>query len=272
MFFDACGEDTDSEDIPYFIDDLLYVPIYDNDYKYDVYDKQGKKTGTVDYNVAENYYNNHEIGDFTIFSKTHEDWYDDNDDYEIDKTFGLKDLSGKVILSADYDAINGKYEGSINIKNGVVFVEIHEFDEEYKGGPDGLAIRHYGYADLKGNDTFTAEQKKRWQQSKITAMQNMSNENSETYEYDGSMEYNTNEDLSWIQGNWRCTVDVFGEPKDYRVGIADQYISVFMDGEHYYTGPYKISGDMITCKDIYLLIDRDRKVIMADRSTTMQRF
>ena len=83
---------------------------------------------------------------------------------------------------------------------------------------------------------------------------------------------NKNEDLSWIQGNWRCLINVFGEMQDYRVGIAEKYISVFMDGQHYYTGPYSVSGDMITCKDIYLLIDRDRKVIMANKSTPMYRF
>ncbi len=75
-----------------------------------------------------------------------------------------------------------------------------------------------------------------------------------------------------LQGNWKCYVDVFGVQKEYRVGISDEYITVFMAGEHYYTGPYRISGEMITYKDNYLLIDFDRHVIMADKSTDMHRF
>ena len=162
LFFDACGEGIGVDGIPYFINGLLYVPIIDESanseqsYKYDVYDKQGNRTGTVDYEIALNYYKNHETGVYTIFSKQHNDRYDDADyenDYR-DMTYGLKDLSGNVVLAADYDEINGKTEGTVKVSNGVVFVILHEYDEE-QDGPDGRIAFHYGYADLKGNDTFT---------------------------------------------------------------------------------------------------------------------
>ena len=45
-------------------------------------------------------------------------------------------------------------EGTVKVSNGVVFVILHEYDEE-QDGPDGRIAFHYGYADLKGNDTFT---------------------------------------------------------------------------------------------------------------------
>ena len=70
--------------------------------------------------------------------------------------------------------------------------------------------------------------------------------------------------------------EVFSTDKDINAEavdlFSDEYITVFMAGEHYYTGPYRISGEMITYKDNYLLIDFDRHVIMADKSTDMHRF
>ena len=157
----------------------------------------------------------------------------------------------------------------------VVLSEEKDEEEGYedKGGIGFEGTRHYyGYADTKGNDTFTAEQKERCYESKkrLIIKSERVDEDNERNNYDNSTVSNGN--LSWIQGNWKCYVDVFGVQNEYRVGISDEYITVFMAGEHYYTGPYRISGDMITYKDNYLLMDFDRHVIMADKSTDMHRF
>ena len=286
-YFDAMHYEC--EDMPYFINGKLYVPICDekgNDFKYAVYDKQGNKIQTTSLAEGEKVYQENRNGKYSIFSKEHR--VTEQGNYS---TIGLKDSVGKEVLSADYMLINGHASGTTNFSNGVVLVVLSEEideEEEYedKGGIISEGTRYYyGYADMKGNDTFSAEQKERCYESKKTSIIK-SEQISEDDDYviskdsiildDENDNYNNSTashgNLSWIQGNWKCYVDVFGVQKEYRVGISDEYITVFMAGEHYYTGPYRISGEMITYKDNYLLIDFDRHVIMADKSTDMHRF
>ena len=286
-YFDAMHYEC--EDMPYFINGKLYVPIHDekgNDFKYAVYDKQGNKIQTTSLAEGEKVYQKNRNGKYSIFSEEHR-----VTEQGIYSTVGLKDSIGKEVLSADYEKINGLASGTTNFSNGVVLVVLSEEideEEEYedKGGIVSEETRYYyGYADMKGNDTFSAEQKERCYESKKTSIIK-SEQISEDDDYviskdsiildDENDNYNNSTashgNLSWIQGNWKCYVDVFGVQKEYRVGISDEYITVFMAGEHYYTGPYRISGEMITYKDNYLLIDFDRHVIMADKSTDMHRF
>lgn len=286
-YFDAMHYEC--EDMPYFINGKLYVPIQDDkgyDFKYAVYDKQGNKIQTTSLAEGEKVYQENRNGKYSIFSKEHR--VTEQGNYS---TVGLKDSIGKEVLSADYMLINGLASGTTNFSNGVVLVVLSEEideEEEYedKGGIISEGTRYYyGYADMKGNDTFSAEQKERCYESKKTSIIK-SEQISEDDDYviskdsiildDENDNYNNSKvshgNLSWIQGNWKCYVDVFGVQKEYRVGISDEYITVFMAGEHYYTGPYRISGEMITYKDNYLLIDFDRHVIMADKSTDMHRF
>ena len=286
-YFDAMHYEC--EDMPYFINGKLYVPICDekgNDFKYAVYDKQGNKIQTTSLAEGEKVYQENRNGKYSIFSEEHR--VTEQGNYS---TIGLKDSVGKEVLSADYMLINGHASGTTNFSNGVVLVVLSEEideEEEYedKGGIISEGTRYYyGYADMKGNDTFSAEQKERCYESKKTSIIK-SEQISEDDDYviskdsiildDENDNYNNSKvshgNLSWIQGNWKCYVDVFGVQKEYRVGISDEYITVFMAGEHYYTGPYRISGEMITYKDNYLLIDFDRHVIMADKSTDMHRF
>lgn len=189
-------------------------------------------------------------------------------------TIGLKDVDGNIVIPAQYDRVYTHFS------NGVFLVAL--FDDEN--------WTNWGYADLKGNDTFTDDVRKKCADSKKFEEENENdNDNvngdfseSEWEEiqaqrmHDRAMQYEednpSSEDLSWIQGNWKCYVDVFGEQKEERVGISSEYITVFLDGKHYYTGPYEIHDDMLTFKDLYLLIDRNRKVIMADKNTDMYRF
>ena len=230
--------------IPYYIDGKMYVPTDDNGYKYRIYDKKGNITGTVDSEVGDNYYKNHQIGDYTIFSMTH-DRYDEIDSYQRDETYGLKDISGKIVIAADYDDMQGHREGTIKISNGVVLVALTEYDENYDGGEDGHTIYHYGYADLKGKDTFTAEQKRRWRQSKIDAMKSFDEEGIGTNEYDnnsasnehyGSDSGSSSAAPQWVQGTWThdVTAPMVGVVASYRVEINGNTLTFYRNGEFKY--------------------------------------
>lgn len=72
--------------------------------------------------------------------------------------------------------INGVASGTTNFSNGVVLVVLSEEideEEEYedKGGIVSEGTRYYyGYADMKGNDSFSAELKERCYESKKTSI------------------------------------------------------------------------------------------------------
>lgn len=282
--FDAMQHE--SGDMPYFVDGKLYVPFFEEtgEVKFTVYDRQGNKTHNVSQAVAIDYYKQHELGDYTTFNTEIEDA---NGYPDIQR--GVKDAKGNIIVKPQYDYVfthspfdtdwlDNDYKHKID--NGVVLVALLEENNESPLSSKGV-VTHYAYVDLNGKDTFTKDVKKKCAESKIITDDSNDDLHEGDWEeiqaqrlHDRAMEYERQEaeELSWIQGNWRCMVDVFGVQQEYRVSISGEYITVYMDGEHYYTGPYKISDDMLTCKDIYLLIDRDRKVIKADKSTTMHRF
>ena len=162
------------EDMPYFINGKLYVPIRDekgNDFKYAVYDKQGNKIQTTSLAEGEKVYQENRNGKYSIFSEEHR--VTEQGNYS---TVGLKDSIGKEVLSADYMLINGVASGTTNFSNGVVLVVLSEEideEEEYedKGGIVSEGTRYYyGYADMKGNDSFSAELKERCYESKKTSI------------------------------------------------------------------------------------------------------
>lgn len=171
-YFDAMHYEC--EDMPYFINGKLYVPIRDekgNDFKYAVYDKQGNKIQTTSLAEGEKVYQENRNGKYSIFSEEHR--VTEQGNYS---TVGLKDSIGKEVLSADYMLINGLASGTTNFSNGVVLVVLSEEideEEEYedKGGIVSEGTRYYyGYADMKGNDSFSAELKERCYESKKTSI------------------------------------------------------------------------------------------------------
>ena len=171
-YFDAMHYEC--EDMPYFINGKLYVPIQDDkgyDFKYAVYDKQGNKIQTTSLAEGKKVYQENRNGKYSIFSEEHR--VTEQANYS---TVGLKDSIGKEVLSADYMLINGHASGTTNFSNGVVLVVLSEEideEEEYedKGGIISEGTRYYyGYADMKGNDTFAAEQKERCYESKKTSI------------------------------------------------------------------------------------------------------
>ena len=247
FYLDANGYGMDSDDMPYFIEGKLYVITHNGDeFKYDIYDKQGNKTGSVDYEIGNNFYKNHQTGEYTLFSKSHDDRYDESDSNNKDQTYGLKNLSGKVIIPPDYDEINGQRDGTVKISNGVVLVAITEYDENYDGGEDGNTKYHWGYADLKGNDTFTTEEKNRWYQSKKSAKQNTSNEKPE-----------------WLQGRW---IGSTASGNSVEVIIEGDVFTEKIEGQVTYSGSYDFNGDMLIYDNAsaFWPVDKDSKALTLD--------
>ena len=94
--------------------------------------------------------------------------------------WGLKDSHGNVLIPAEYDHL-GIYiypDDPIDLSNGVVPVALEEFEESksissiprwgifYSGG----GKTYYGYADLKGNDTFPKGLKARCKKARQRAI------------------------------------------------------------------------------------------------------
>ena len=100
--------------------------------------------------------------------------------------WGLKDSHGKVLIPAEYDHVgiyiypNDMYsDNPIDLSNGVVPVSLEEFEKSkglffwprfrffYSGG----GKTYYGYADLKGHDTFPKGLKERCEKARQRAIQ-----------------------------------------------------------------------------------------------------
>ncbi len=228
----------DSEQMPYFKNGKIYVDkILNNQYKCEIYDKLGKKTGTVDWEEGERFYKEGN-GEYTIFKNTQND--------EV----GLKDPSGNIVLSAEYSSINGLSKGKTDFNNGVVLAVLCEVDvdeEDYNdyGGILREGSRYfYGYADLKGNDTFTAEQKRRCRQSKSrTENTNDYDFNTANYE-DYESESSASSTPQWVQGTWThdVTAPMVGVVASYRVEISGNTLTFYRNGEFQYC-------DNITCQN-----------------------
>lgn len=216
----------DSEEMPYFKNGKIYVDkILNNQYKYEIYDKLGKKTGSVDWEEGERYYKKGN-GEYTIFENTQ----------NAGQTVGLKDSSGNIVLPADYNSINGLREGKTDFNNGVVLAVLCEADvdeEEYYDGGGILSEGgryFYGYADLKGNDTFSAEQKRRCAGSETASIQSTEGSSSQS-----------NVRPDWLQGRW--TADHNGHPLE--VIIEGDRLTFKVDGHISYNGTYEYNGNML---------------------------
>lgn len=87
----------------------------------------------------------------------------------------------------------------------------------------------------------------------------------------------SDEDLSWLDGNWRYQMTVYGSTNEIRVGISGNTIVVLIDGECYYMGDFSIDGNTLRYNSRngssdYLIIDRTNKYLMVDENNRMDRF
>lgn len=160
------------EEMPYFVDGKIYVPTKDD--KYQIYDTKGTKLEVVDPKIRESIYRHHEGAKHKVFN----DYFDISEKLDLGiSKFGLKDSIGNILISAKYDFIadngysgDGEWFGCIS--NGVVLVVLEELDEDYFIPLIGEKEKdHYGYADLKGNDTFSEQLKSLCQKAEQKAIQ-----------------------------------------------------------------------------------------------------
>lgn len=166
------GPEVTSEFLPVFYQGIVSVPMEPD--KFAVYDKQGNKTKDINQETKDDLEKQSDMKPYTVFAK--ENGSDESYQYN---TVGLKDDSGKEIIPAIYDGIDNVGIGErIDVPNGVVLVVLDEIGEDaIEGYGDELdspnTKHHYGYVDLKGNDTFTNEVKQKCKQSKDNASQSL---------------------------------------------------------------------------------------------------
>ena len=166
-----------SKDFPKFRDGFAYVnDDFNTVSKYTKYDKQGKKCGTISENELPEYrlIREDELGIFELYT-VH---------------MGLKGKDGNVLIKPYYSLI-GTYDAYTiaQVSNGVVLVMLVEFSKY-----DNNVIYHYGYADLKGHDTFSKEIKEKVNKSREVFYQQLQEEESlqEGDEDGGSSSYSSN--------------------------------------------------------------------------------
>ena len=166
----------DSHDLPYFLNGKIYVPVLQSErYVRDVYDKQGNKLETITKEAAD-----------SILSKSiscpQEVFFEETncvgevEDRVCRDKYGVKDSVGNVIVAAKYDYIVFDYgeKWMPCLSNGVMLVVLEELDDnQFEGDSDSKPIKkHYGYANLRGNDTFSESIKQKCQSSEQKAMDN----------------------------------------------------------------------------------------------------
>ncbi len=271
------GSELEAKLLPKYNQGELYVPVDLSTSA--VYDSNGMKRRTADY-----YDKMVTAGKYIVATEDGEGEF-----FKV----GLRNANGKMVIPAIYDGVNDTGFGeNTEVSNGVVLVMLQELgDDVYEGPGDALESSdtkyYYGYADLKGNDTFSERIKSRCRKANDRAVNKILSQRADeaeaaidaavSYDYDGGSAYSANEDLSWLEGNWRYQMRAYGEVLEMRVGISGETIAVFMNGEHYYTGSYSIEGNHLVYNrrngmSDYLVIDRNNQCLKADENNNMQRF
>ena len=155
---------------------------------------------------------------------------------------------------------------------------------------EGLALIDYqmmafGFMDKQGNITLTKERmaeidEQIKQQRKREEEERLAEEHAEQERQRQAQErkeVEIREVKSWLEGNWRYEMSLYGMTSEARVGISGDCIVVMIDGQHYYSGTYTIEGDKLVYNrgrgsSDYFIIDMNNRRLMADDRHPMQRF
>ena len=173
--FNWDSEYSESHNMPYFIEGKIYLPTLD--YKHDVYDKHGNKLETISCEEKDSIQKISVKSSNAIFVEE-TNGVGEVEDYVCRKKYGVIDSVGKVLISAKYDEMAYDRDKDNTDRpfssNGVILVVLEEPEEGHytDGSKYDPSIRHYGYVDLKGNDTFSEELKARCLKAEIKAMDN----------------------------------------------------------------------------------------------------
>jgi len=268
IFSGTWNDDTRYESgiVPKFLGGKLYMPNR-KEQGYTIYDRQGNVVGKFSiedenspYEEAKKAAQKNTVQRYVTFTENY--MTDENNEYSL---IGVKDSKGNVVVPAIYDYVDvyiddnlDMYSGTAAVSNGVVLVMLKETSE--KGYH--YDKQHYGYADLKGHDTFTQELKQRCKSSIDEAMAKIA-EQEQKLEMEAQ-----NADPDWLQGAWRI------EMRD-----NDGYIySVFNHGQvTTYASErivlednYTIDGDVIQFGHGHYTIDRDRQIVITANGKEME--
>ena len=249
--FMGSGVTSDFESfIPHYKNGKLYV--VDSDYNYDVYDYSGKilERGVSDF-LSENASN-----DSTQYEVIEEELKVGEGEDDVFYLYGLKDHRGNVLVAPEYDRVDDE-----GVSNGVVLVVLtEEGNDVIRGKADDVtswdANVHYGYADFKGNDTFSEELKRRCRESKGLAAEKLLEMEEE--------ERRASEHPDWLQGRWIGTDNGSGYPVE--VIIDGDNLIQKINGQICYNGSYQFNGDFIVYNDgnDFWPVDNDRQVLTYD--------
>lgn len=158
-----------------FIDGKLYIPKGESGYN--VYDTKGNKVKEVSDSEMEQITKRTTAGQAQTFTHTlyTDKMYGGMGEIVL---WGVKDANGKIIVPAEYDKASIYFEpGKIDLTNGAIPVVLIEYSGiSYMGEwlgicPDDGSVEHYGYVDLKGNDTFPKGLKERCAKSRLRAIE-----------------------------------------------------------------------------------------------------
>ena len=228
------GSVISSELLPVYHQGNICVPLEPDNFA--VFDKLGNKVREIDQNTKDVLDKQNEKKPYTIFLKEN----GENEDSQY-FTVGLKDSNGKEIIPAIYDEIGNAGLGEkVDAPNGVVLVVLDEIGENaIKGYGDELdspdSKRHYGYADLKGHDTFTDNVKLLCKKSKMNSTDTGDNEEQNYVQTTSSNNQSFN---SWGDFcNYFRTAKKYQGRSAYFNGIIeiktnDSEISVYVGGKY----------------------------------------
>lgn len=261
------GPDVASELLPVYSQGNICVPLEPD--KFAVYDNQGNKIREINQESRDELDKQNETKPYTIFIKENGD--DEDNQYN---TVGLKAANGTELIPAIYDGIGNVGAGEkIDAPNGVVLVILDEIGEDAIEGYGGEfdspdTKRHYGYADLKGNDTFSNEIKEKCRETKEKALQKIKEqrEAEEIFDiqsqrlHDRAMELDE-ESSDWLQGHWVGTDSGSGYPLE--VIVDGNNLIQKINGQVCYNGSFQFNGKFIVYNDgnDFWPVDNERQVL-----------
>lgn len=263
------GPNVEESLLPHYSQSKLFVPLeYD---KFAVYDASGNKESEVNQETKEKTEEQNETDKpYTVFSKEN----GDIEDYQW-YTQGLKDADGNEVIPAIYDGI--MYEGfseQIAVNNGVVLVMLNEVGEgeaivEGFGGDfdTGNYNCHYGYADLKGNDTFSKELKEKCRESKEKAVNIL-------FQQEVEEKWRIiKEGPDWLQGTWRLQMsDDYGNNLGYIYIVFNHgNCKTYLNGELTLDQTYTVDGDRLTFEKGHYQLDNYRQIVIGANGQEMQK-
>lgn len=203
-----------------FIDGKLYIPKGESGYN--VYDTKGNKVKEVSDSEMEQITKRATAGQAQTFTHTlyTDKMYGGMGEIVL---WGVKDANGKIIVPAEYDKASIYFEpGKIDLTNGVIPVVLIEYSGiSYMGEwlgicPDDGSVEHYGYVDLKGNDTFPKGLKERCAKSRLKAI--------ELYKAKAAAEEAEAEAARAVAETSKAVTNALGDDEAVAADVADPWV------------------------------------------------